>query len=368
MAAFTLTGLFVSIALAFVTSVVVAPAVNIILITAYQHLFASIKTANMSAPSPVSSSAVTSPPSTTQQNILLDTAGSTTFVLTTPAEPANSTANTCSNAMSTLLMVPQIDTTESPIGSPSTPVLKGQSAENSVPALNLDNVNNDTPLITASPYAQNEGLTFSKGTSLWQPQAGVELAPQTSTQGLPAIISESSFDRNEGLAFPKGTSLWQPSSSTTTRQQASPPSLWTPANAGEWRTKSSVPFSMRPMTAPLPASNLITQSPFCCNECLRIPAGTSLWQPSSAAASKTPASTGRPSLITSSPYDCNETVTFPKGTLLWQPKAKATDKTGCLTRFARSCMRFFASVLSAVHNKLKSVGKASWCALVAIVA
>jgi hypothetical protein len=122
------------------------------------------------------------------------------------------------------------------------------------------------------------------------------------------------------------------------------------------------------MTAPLPASNLITQSPFCSNEGFKIPAGTSIWQPGSAAAFKTPASTARPSLITSSPYDCNETVTFPKGTLLWQPKAKATDKTGRLTRFARSCMRFFASVLSAARNMLKSVGKASWCALVATVA
>lgn len=367
MAAFTLTGLFVSIALAFVTSVVVAPAVNIILNTASQKLFASIKSAKMSTPSLAVPSGVAFSGSSTQQNILLDTVNSTTFVLTTPAEPANSTANTCSNAMPTLLMVPQIDTTESPIGSPSTPVLKGQSAENSVPALNLDNVHMNTPLITASPYAQNEGLTFSKGTSLWQPQAGAKPALQASFQGAPAIISESSFARNEGLKFAAGISMWQPTSSATARQQASPPSLWTPANAGEWKTKSSATLSMRPMTAPLPASNLITQSPFCFNEGLKIPAGTSMWQPGSAAAFKTPTSTGRPSLITSSPYDCNETVTFPKGTLLWQPKAKATDKTGCLTRFARSCMRFFASVLSAVHNKLKSVGKASWCALVSIV-
>ena len=279
MAAFTLTGLFVSIVLAFVTSVVVAPAVTIIFNTANQHLFASIKSANMSAPSLAGPSGVTSLGSSMQQDILLDTAGSTTFVLTTPAEPANSTANVCSNAISIGLMAPLFDTTESHIRSASTPVLEGQSAENSVPALNLDKVHIDTPLITASPYTQNEGLTFSKGTPLWQPQAGIKPTLQAPSKGPPAIISECSFAKNEGLKFAAGTSL-----------------------------------------------------------------------------------------ITSSPHDCNETVTFPKGTLLWQPRAKATDRTGCLTHFARSCMRFFACALSAAQNKSKGVGEASWRALVATVA
>ncbi|GAB7331922.1 hypothetical protein MBLNU13_g03846t1 [Cladosporium sp. NU13] len=284
MAAFTLNGLVVSIALAFVTTVVVAPAVNIIINTATQHLFASIKSAIMSASSVAGLEGV----------------------------------------------------------SKSTPVLKAQSGENLVPALNLDNVNLDTALITASPYAQNEGLTFSKGTSLWQPQAGVQPSLQKQTQGPPAIISESSFDRNEGLKFTPGTSLWQPTSFSTIQQQASAPSLWAPSNAGEWKTTSSAPFSMRSMTAPLPASNLITQPPFCSNEGIKIPAGTSMWRPGSTAAFKTPASTGKPSLITSSSYGLNEIVTFPKGTLLWQPKAKATDKAAFLTRSSRSCTLFFA--------------------------
>jgi len=299
MAAFTLTGLFVTIALAFVTSALAAAVKTTVNIAI-----------GMSAPSLAGPSAVSSPGSSTPQNTLLDAANSITFVLTPPTEPANPTANTCSNATSTGLMVPLFDTTESPIRSPSTPVLEGQSGGNSVPALNLDNVHRDSPLITSSPYAQNEGLTFSKGTSLWQPQTGVESASLRSTQ---AIISESSFARNEGLRFSPGTSLWQPTSSTPTRQRATAPSLWTPASAGEWKTDGS----MRPMTAPLPASNLITQSPFCSNEGLKIPAGTSMWQPGSASAIKSQGSTGKPSLVTSSPYDLNETVRFPKGTLLW---------------------------------------------------
>ena len=165
MAAFTLIGLVVSIALAFVTTVVVAvaPTVNIIINTATQNLFASIKSAILSVSS---------------------IAGLSGWL-------------------------------------PSTPVLKAQSGENLVPALELDNVNKDTPLITASPYAQNEGLKFSKGNSLWRPQAGMQPSLQKSTQGPPAIISESSFDRNEGLKFAPGTSLWKATTSTATQRPAS---------------------------------------------------------------------------------------------------------------------------------------------------
>jgi hypothetical protein len=74
------------------------------------------------------------------------------------------------------------------------------------------------------------------------------------------------------------------------------------------------------MGAPLPAANLITSSPFSQNEGLVIPAGTSLWQPSTSAATKAHNSTGNTSLITASPYDSNEGLTFPKGTPFWQSK------------------------------------------------
>jgi hypothetical protein len=142
------------------------------------------------------------------------------------------------------LMAPQFDSTETPIKSPATPVLKAQSAESLASTLNLDNVHKETSLITTSPYAQNEGLMFSKGTSLWQPQAGAKSGLQTISQGPPAIISKSCFDRNEGLKFAPCTLLWQPTNSiAATKQQASSPSLWTPANACEWKTKISAPLS-----------------------------------------------------------------------------------------------------------------------------
>lgn len=271
-------------ALAFVTTALVA-AVKTTVGIASQQLASSL-----AGPSGMSSSGTSM-----QQNILLDTVGSITFVLTPPAEPASSTGNSCSNAVSTGLMVPQIGKTEPPIGSAPTPVRK-------------------TTLITASPYAQNEGLTFSKGTSLWQPQAGVQPVSQRPTRGSPSIISESSFAINEGVKFAPGTSLWQPTSSTTTHQPSVAPSLWTPANASSRKTESSAPLSMRPMAAPIPASNLITQSPFCANEGVKFPAGTSLWQPGSVSAFKAKGSTGKTSLVTSSPFDLNETVRFPRAT------------------------------------------------------
>jgi hypothetical protein len=75
------------------------------------------------------------------------------------------------------------------------------------------------------------------------------------------------------------------------------------------------------MTAPLPASNLITASPYFSNEGFKIPAGTSMWQPASAALSDVQRSTGRVSLITASPFKSDEIVSFLKGTPLWQPNA-----------------------------------------------
>jgi hypothetical protein len=81
------------------------------------------------------------------------------------------------------------------------------------------------------------------------------------------------------------------------------------------------------MGAPLPVSNLITSGPFAQNEGLVIPAGTSLWQPSTTAATKAHNSTGTPSIITVSPYDASEGLTFPEGTPFWQSKDWAVINT-----------------------------------------
>jgi hypothetical protein len=214
MVAFTLSGLIASIALAYVTTVIAA-AVKIMTDAVNEQLCALMKSVNFRR--------ITL---TRQRNILLDSAGSVTFVLTTPAESACTTEMTCSHGMNNGFLEPRM-TTEYLVGVPATPVLGPQPDVNSVPVLSLDSNPRDTPLITASPYSQNEGLTFPKGTSLWQPQAG----SLKTTQGLPSIITESSFHKNESVKFTPGTLLWQPTSSTPAHQQASTPRLWTPANA-----------------------------------------------------------------------------------------------------------------------------------------
>jgi hypothetical protein len=265
MVAFTLTGFIASIALAYVTSFI-ATTVKIMTDAGHQQLCALMQSVKICGSSPGSSM---------QQNILLDSTGSITFILTTPAGPASSSADTCSNGTSSGLLAPKMDTTELP----STPVLGPQAGGDSIPQLDLDSSRGDTPLITASPYAQDEGLTFVKGTSLWQGQDGVPSASLGLPRGSPAIITESSFDKDERLKFTSETSLWQPTGSATAQQQTSAPALWSPAKASEPKTNSGAPLTMRPMTAPLPVSNLITASPYASNETVSFPRGTLLWQP-----------------------------------------------------------------------------------------
>jgi hypothetical protein len=205
MVAFTLTGFIASIALAYVTSFI-ATTVKIMTDAGHQQLCALMQSVKICGSSPGSSM---------QQNILLDSAGSITFILTRPAGPASSSADTCSNGMSSGLLAPKMDTTELP----STPVLGPQAGGDSIPQLDLDSSRGDTPLITASPYAQDEGLTFVKGTSLWQGQDGVPSASLGLPRGSPAIITESSFDKDERLKFTSETSLWQPTGSATAQQR-----------------------------------------------------------------------------------------------------------------------------------------------------
>jgi hypothetical protein len=200
----------------------------------------------------------------------------------------------------------------------STPVLKAQTGVDSIPPLSLDDVSTDTSLITSSPFTTNEGLTFAQSTSLWQ--SPTSATSTRSSQVSTSLVTSSPFDTNEGLKIALGTSLWQPAGPSTAQQHASAPGVWAPATSASSHTSSGASLSMRPMGAPLPAANLITSSPFSQNEGLVIPAGTSLWQPSTSAATKAHNSTGNTSLITASPYDSNEGLTFPKGTPFWQSK------------------------------------------------
>lgn len=337
MPAFTLTGLFVSIVLAIITSWVSA-IVQITIGAVNQQLFGLIKSAQMSG---VLFTGVSGGPNTTnssQTNLTLGSAGSISFTLSPPTEPASSTMQNCSSEQCNSLTIPKLDTTESMIGGASTPVLRPQTGDvsvpllsldtaatpvltpqtggESVPLLSLDTAQNNTTLITSSPYAQNERLTFPKGTSLWQPKAGTTAPSSRSTQTSTSLITASPFNQNEGITIPSGTPLWQASTSTATTQQASAPGLWTPSTTSSSETNSDASLSMRPMGAPLPVQNLITSSPYCTNENVTIPAGTSLWQSSGATASN---ATGKTSLITVSPYCTNEGVTFPVGTSMWQP-------------------------------------------------
>lgn len=232
MPAFTLTGLFVSIVLAIITSWVFA-AVQTIIGAVNQQLFGLIKSAQMLG---VSFTGVSGSPNTTnspQNNLALESAGSISFTLSSPTEPASSTMQNCSSEQCNRLTVSKMDTTGSIIGGASTPILKPhtggvsvpllsldtaatpaltpQTGGDSVPMLSLDTAQNNTPLITSSPYAQNEGLTFLKGTSLWQPKAGATALSSRSTQISTSLITVSSFTQNEGTTIPSGTPLWQAS-------------------------------------------------------------------------------------------------------------------------------------------------------------
>lgn len=199
---------------------------------------------------------------------------------------------------------------------PPTPVLKGMTKISAVPALSLGQESlssSSASLVTASPYTMNETTSFPTGTSLWQSTSG---QTSTSTTSPTSLVTSSPYDQNESVTFPAGTSLWQ--SSTTHTAVAASSTL----RASACNVSSNAPSSQRPMSAPLPASNVVAASPFTQNECVTFCSQTSLWT-SSANTSVSTASQTSPSatsLITSSPYTQNEGVTFPPGTPMWQPK------------------------------------------------
>lgn len=279
--AFSLTGVLVCIALAIITSWAMSAFANM---SGGDQVKGHSNTNTMSG---ASASAQTNLLRSSQANITLGSAGPITFVLTTP-------------------------------------VIKAQTGGSDVPALSLDSetdasTSSQTGLITSSPYAQNEGKTFAKGTSMWQSSAS-GASKEAFLQPSPSLITSSPFAQNEGRTFSSGTSLWQ-SQSTSASQQASV-GLWSPASASSTSKKdsSTSSLSMRTMSAPLPAQNIITASPFAANEGVKFSPSDLLWQSGASSTSSSEISTGKPSLITASPYANNEGVAFSKGTSLWQLK------------------------------------------------
>jgi hypothetical protein len=66
-------------------------------------------------------------------------------------------------------------------------------------------------IITASPYAQNEGVTFTSGTSFWTSNANTSASAttQSSPPAKTSMINSSPYSQNEGVTFPLGTQMWQ---------------------------------------------------------------------------------------------------------------------------------------------------------------
>jgi hypothetical protein len=213
------------------------------------------------------------------QNISLGSAGPISLVLSTPAQApsSNLVPSTTNSTAQTGLTAPVVPMSPTP---PHTPEIKGMTNASPMPALDLDQSStsgSNTTLITTSPYTQNESVTFAVGTAFWQPSTAPTAAAAASNPNAPAC-----------------------------------------------NVASSAPTSQRPMTAPLPASNIIAASPYAQNEGVTFSAQTSLWTSSSAstsapAASQTPTSPGT-SIIMASPYTQNEGVTFPPGTQMGQPQ------------------------------------------------
>jgi hypothetical protein len=130
------------------------------------------------------------------------------------------------------------------------------------------------------------------------------------------LVVSSPYAQNEGVTFPAGIAFWQSSTTPTAAAAASNP------NAPACHVVSNAPSSIRPMTAPCPALNIITASPYAQNEGVKFSSGTGFWTSSDATVASTTdqASASGTSMITASPYAQNEGVTFPPGTQMWQSK------------------------------------------------
>ena len=249
------------------------------------------------------------------QTISLGSAGPVSLVLSTPTQAPASSPVSSTTAQSGLT-VPSAPQSPTP---PQTPELKAMTKVTAVPALDLDQAStssSNTTLITTSPYTQNESVNFPSGTAFWQ-----STSSQASSQTPPSrtsLITASPYAQNEGVTFTAGTAFWQPSTTPSAAAAASNPN--TPA----CNVTSSAPTSQRPMSSPLPASNIIAASPYAQNEGVAFSSQTSFWTSSnantSAFAANLSSNSAGTSMITSSPYTQNEGVTIAPGTPMWQPK------------------------------------------------
>lgn len=144
--------------------------------------------------------------------LALDSAGSTTFLLTPADEPAGPSSNVHNTQSTDNLTVPSMDTSELVATLSPTPVLKPQTGGEEVPPLSLDNEqkasssadakqdNSTVPsrrilpvsnLVLQSPFAANEHLKFSSDTPMW---GGTSRVSSSSAPSLWAPASDTSSD------------------------------------------------------------------------------------------------------------------------------------------------------------------------------
>jgi hypothetical protein len=247
----------------------------------------------------------------------------TTFSAGTALWQSSSNNTSTTQSPSSIITASPYTTNESTTFATGTPLWQSTSANTSTAPQQTQtqtpaqlSTESSGSLITSSPYAQNEGMTFAPGTQMWQ-SAASQTSSQTPSQSHTSIITSSPYSQNESVTFSAGTAFWQPATTPMAAAAASNP------NAPACHVSSTAPSSIRPMTAPCPASNIITASPYAQNEGVTFISGTSFWTSSantSASATTQSSPPAETSLITSSPYSQNEGVTFPLGTQMWQSK------------------------------------------------
>jgi len=247
----------------------------------------------------------------------------TTFTTGTSLWQSSSSSTRTAQSPSSIITSNPYTTNETTVFPYSTSLRQSASAKNSTtPQQTLMQTTSQAPteasssLITSSPFTQNEGMTFLPGTQMWQSSSS-QTSSQTPSQSHTSLITASPYAQNEGVTFSAGTAFWQPLTTPTAAAAATNP------HAQACSVASSALSSIRPMSAPLPASNVITVSPYARNEGVTFSSGTSFWSSSAntlAFATNRSSSSGETSLVTSSPYAQNEGMVFPAGTQMYQPK------------------------------------------------
>lgn len=147
-------------------------------------------------------------PQTDGEEILaLDSAGSTTFVLTLTDESAGSNSNVHNTQSIDNLAVPSMDTSELVATLAPTPVLKPQTGGEEVPSLSLENE--------------------QKASSSADTEQGNGTAPSRRVLPVSNLVFQSPFAANEHLKFSSDTPMW---GGTSRVSSSSAPSLWGPAS------------------------------------------------------------------------------------------------------------------------------------------